>query len=119
MRSDHSSHSLTRIAAGTLVAIALLSGCGKKDAAPGAGGPGGGMPAPEVGVITTKYEPVALLTELPARAEPVRTAQVRARVDGVVLKRLFTEGSEVKQGQSLFQIDPAPYQALVFLQKGV
>jgi len=111
MRSDHSSHSLTRIAAGTLVAIALLSGCGKKDAAPGAGGPGGGMPAPEVGVITTRYEPVALLTELPARAEPVRTAQVRARVDGVVLKRLFTEGSEVKQGQSLFQIDPAPYQA--------
>ena len=110
MRSDHSSHSLTRIAAGTLVAIALLSGCGKKDA-PAAGAPGGGMPAPEVGVITTKYEPVALLTELPARAEPVRTAQVRARVDGVVLKRLFTEGSIVKQGQSLFQIDPAPYQA--------
>ncbi|RZA34132.1 MAG: efflux RND transporter periplasmic adaptor subunit [Lysobacteraceae bacterium] len=110
MRSDHSSLTLTRIAAGTLVAIALLSGCGKKDA-PAAGAPGGGMPAPEVGVITTKYEPVALLTELPARAEPVRTAQVRARVDGVVLKRLFTEGSEVKQGQSLFQIDPAPYQA--------
>ena len=69
------------------------------------------MPAPEVGVITTKFEPVALQTELPARAEPVRTAQVRARVNGVVLKRLFTEGSEVKQGQSLFQIDPAPYQA--------
>ena len=115
MRSDHSSHSptltLSRIAAGTLVAIALLSGCGKKDAAPAAGGPGGGMPAPEVGVITTKYESVALLTELPARAEPFRTSQVRARVDGVVLKRLFTEGSEVKQGQSLYQIDPAPYQA--------
>ncbi|MCC2956962.1 efflux RND transporter periplasmic adaptor subunit [Massilia sp. IC2-477] len=111
MRSDHSSLSLTRIAAGTLVALALLSGCGKKDAAPAAGGPGGGMPAPEVGVITTKYEPVALLTELPARAEPIRTSQVRARVDGVVLKRLFTEGSVVKQGQSLFQIDPAPYQA--------
>jgi membrane fusion protein (multidrug efflux system) len=111
MRSDHSSPSLTRIAAGTLVALALLSGCGKKDAAPAAGGPGGGMPAPEVGVITTKFEPVALLTELPARAEPVRTSQVRARVDGVVLKRLFTEGSIVKQGQSLFQIDPAPYQA--------
>ncbi|QOY93540.1 efflux RND transporter periplasmic adaptor subunit [Massilia sp. UMI-21] len=115
MRSDHSSLSptlsLSRVAAGTLVAIALLSGCGKKDAAPAAGGPGGGMPAPEVGVITTRYEPVALLTELPARAEPVRTSQVRARVDGVVLKRLFNEGSEVKQGQSLYQIDPAPYQA--------
>ncbi|MGH8853638.1 MAG: efflux RND transporter periplasmic adaptor subunit [Telluria sp.] len=108
MRSAHPSLSLTRIAAGTLVALALLSGCGKKDAAATAGG---GMPAPEVGVITTKFEPVALLTELPARAEPVRTAQVRARVNGVVLKRLFTEGSEVKQGQSLFQIDPAPYQA--------
>ncbi|MCA1245387.1 efflux RND transporter periplasmic adaptor subunit [Massilia sp. MS-15] len=114
MRSDPSSltrtPSLSRIAAGTLVALALLSGCGKKDGAPAAGA-GGAMPAPEVGVITTKYEPVALLTELPARAEPVRTSQVRARVDGVVLKRLFTEGSEVKQGQSLFQIDPAPYQA--------
>ena len=115
MRSDHSSLSptlsLSRIAAATLVAVTLLSACGKKDAAPAAGGPGGGMPAPEVGVITTKFEPVALQTELPARAEPVRTSQVRARVDGVVLKRLFTEGSEVKQGQSLFQIDPAPYQA--------
>ena len=110
MRSDHSSISLTRIAAATLVAVTLLSACGKKDA-PAAGGPGGGMPAPEVGVITTKFEPVALQTELPARTEPVRTSQVRARVDGVVLKRLFTEGSEVKQGQSLFQIDPAPYQA--------
>ncbi|MEH6435021.1 efflux RND transporter periplasmic adaptor subunit [Massilia sp. DD77] len=113
MRSAHSSSlSMTRIAAGTLAALVLLSACGKKDgAAPGAGGPGGQMPAPEVGVITTKFEPVALQTELPARVEPVRTAQVRARVNGVVLKRLFTEGSEVKQGQSLFQIDPAPYQA--------
>ena len=121
MRSHHATQSLppsrslplSRIAAATLVAVALLSACGKKDAAPAAGGPGGGMPAPEVGVITTKFESVALQTELPARAEPVRTAQVRARVNGVVLKRLFTEGSEVREGQSLFQIDPAPYQAQV------
>jgi membrane fusion protein, multidrug efflux system len=114
MRSAHSSTlSLTRIAAGTLIAVALLSACGKKDAAqagPGAAA-GAKMPAPEVGVITTKFETVALQTELPARAEPIRTAQVRARVNGVVLKRLFTEGGLVKQGQSLFQIDPAPYQA--------
>ena len=114
MRSAPSSTlSLTKIAATTLMAVALLSACGKKDAAQAGPGAGGKMPAPEVGVITTKFESVALQTELPARAEPVRTAQVRARVDGVVLKRLFTEGSEVKEGQSLFQIDPAPYQAQV------
>jgi membrane fusion protein (multidrug efflux system) len=98
----------------TLVALALLSACGSKDAGPAgaaAGGPGAKMPPPQVGVITTRFQPVALETELPARVEAVRVAQVRARVNGVVLKRLFTEGSVVKQGQSLFQIDPAPYQA--------
>jgi membrane fusion protein (multidrug efflux system) len=120
MRSAHSSISnLTgtpgrRIAACTLTALALLSACGKKDdAAAGAGAAGGKMPAPQVGVITTKFQQVALQTELPARVEAIRVAEVRARVNGVVLKRLFTEGSIVKQGQSLFQIDPAPYQAQV------
>src|SRR5574343_548669 len=54
---------------------------------------------------------VALQVELPGRVEALRTAQVRARVNGVVQKRLFTEGSLVKEGQPLFQIDPAPYQA--------
>lgn len=113
MRSAYSSPlSLSRLALCTLAALALLTACGSKDAA-APGGPGGKMPAPEVGVITTRFQPVALLTELPARVEPVRVAQVRARVNGVVLKRLFTEGSEVKQGQSLFQIDPQPYQALL------
>jgi membrane fusion protein (multidrug efflux system) len=112
MRSAHSSHlSLTRIAACTLMAVALLSACGKKDAAPAGAAAGAKMPPPEVGVITTTTQPVALQTELPARAEPVRVAQVRARVNGVVLKRNFTEGSLVKQGQSLYQIDPEPYQA--------
>ena len=110
MHSQPPAHpSKTRAAVAALALVALLSACGKKDAAgPGAGG---GMPPPEVGVIVTKLEPVALETELPGRVEPVRTAQVRARVNGVVLKRLFTEGSEVKAGQRLFQIDPAPYQA--------
>jgi membrane fusion protein (multidrug efflux system) len=102
---------LTRIAACTLMAVALLSACGKKDDAQAAPGAGGKMPPPEVGVVTAKFEPVALQTELPGRAEAVRVSQVRARVNGVVLKRLFTEGSEVKEGQSLYQIDPAPYQA--------
>jgi membrane fusion protein (multidrug efflux system) len=102
--------SKTRMAVCTLAALAALSACGAKDAA-APGGPGGNRPPPEVGVIVTKFEPVALQTELPGRVEPVRVAQVRARVNGVVLKRLFQEGSEVKAGQVLFQIDPAPYQA--------
>ena len=111
MRSSHSSTlSMTRIAACTLAALAALTACGPKDAAP-AGAAGANRPPPEVGVIVTKFEPVALQTELPARVEPIRVAQVRARVNGVVLKRLFQEGSEVKAGQVLFQIDPAPYQA--------
>ena len=112
MRSAHSSPlSLTRIAACTLMAVTLLSACGNKDAAQAGPGAGGKMPPPQVGVITTKFQPVALETELPARVEAIRVAEVRARVDGVVLKRTFAEGSIVKQGQSLYQIDPEPYQA--------
>jgi membrane fusion protein (multidrug efflux system) len=99
----------SRIACASLAALLLLSACGDKSAAaPGAGGP---RPPPEVGVVKAKLEPVVLQTDLPGRVEPVRVAQVRARVNGVVLKRLFTEGSEVTAGQSLFQIDPAPYAA--------
>jgi membrane fusion protein (multidrug efflux system) len=69
------------------------------------------MPPAQVGVVTVQPRSVALRNELPGRVEALRVAQVRARVNGVVLKRLFTEGSEVKAGQALFQIDPAPYQA--------
>jgi pyruvate/2-oxoglutarate dehydrogenase complex dihydrolipoamide acyltransferase (E2) component len=54
---------------------------------------------------------VDVTTELPGRLEAIRTAQVRARVTGVVKRRLFTEGSVVKAGQSLFEIDPVPYRA--------
>ena len=92
------------------VAIAaVLSGCSKQGGqAPAAGG---GMPPANVGVVTVAEQAVALQNELPGRVEALRTAQVRARVNGVVLKRLFAEGSEVKAGQALFQIDPAPYQA--------
>ncbi|WP_425334688.1 efflux RND transporter periplasmic adaptor subunit [Paucibacter sediminis] len=94
-----------------VVAVAAaLSACGGGDKAAGAGG--GGMPPPApVGVLKAELQAVALQTELPGRVEAQRTAQVRARVNGVVLKRLFTEGSEVKAGQPLFQIDPAPYLA--------
>ena len=91
----------------------LLAGCGAKDAAPGAGGAGApaGPPPATVGVVTVANEPVALQTELPGRVSALRVAQVRARVNGVVLKRLFREGSEVKAGQQLFQIDSAVYRA--------
>ena len=67
--------------------------------------------APEVGVVTIAPESVALTTELPGRIDPVRVAEVRARVTGIVLHREFIEGAEVKAGEVLFQIDPAPFQA--------
>jgi len=64
-----------------------------------------------VGVITIAQQSVALQTELPGRVSPIRVAQVRARVNGVVLQRLFKEGTHVHAGQLLFQIDAAPYRA--------
>lgn len=69
------------------------------------------MPPPEVGVVTVMSRTLPLPTELPGRIEASRVAQVRARVTGIVQKRLFAEGSDVKAGQALFQIDPAPYRA--------
>ncbi len=77
----------------------------------GAGGPGGGRQLPEVGVVTAQPGEVGLVTELPGRLEASRVAQVRARAAGIVLKRLFKEGSTVKAGQALFTIDSTPYQA--------
>ena len=98
----------------TLGAALLLAACGAKEGAPAAGGGGGrAMPPAEVAVVTVAPQAVALQTELPGRVSPVRVAQVRARVNGVVLKRLFQEGSEVKAGQALYQIDAASYQATV------
>jgi hypothetical protein len=65
------------------------------------------MPPPEVGVVTVTPSAVAVVNELPGRLEGVRTAEVRARVEGIVLSRNYTEGGEVKAGQVLFRIDPA------------
>jgi len=101
-------------AALVLAGALMLAACGAKDTPAGAGPGGGGMaPPPPVGVVTVAPQVVALQSELPGRVEPQRVAQVRSRVNGVVLKRQFTEGSEVKAGQPLFLIDPAPYQAAV------
>lgn len=91
--------------------LGMLAGCGKDKPAAPAGAPAGGMPPAQVGVITVQPQSVPVMSELPGRLEAVRTAQVRARVPGILQKRLFAEGSDVKAGQALFQIDPATYQA--------
>jgi membrane fusion protein (multidrug efflux system) len=72
---------------------------------------GGGPPPAEVGVVTATARAVPLTTELPGRLEASRVAQVRARAAGILLAREFREGSDVKPGQRLFRIDPAPYAA--------
>ncbi|CAB3731943.1 efflux RND transporter periplasmic adaptor subunit [Achromobacter denitrificans] len=98
-------------AVATLTASALtLAACGKKQEAPQAG-------KPQVTVVTLTTQPVSLTTELPGRTAPFRVAEVRPQVNGIVQKRLFTEGGEVKAGQQLYQIDPALYQASLDSQK--
>ncbi|MBU3724512.1 MAG: efflux RND transporter periplasmic adaptor subunit [Burkholderiaceae bacterium] len=77
----------------------------------GAGGPPGGLPTPEVEVIVTSAGSATITQELPGRLQAVRTAQVRARVEGIIEKRMFTEGSDVIEGTPLFRIDPRNYQA--------
>ena len=90
-----------------LAALLALAACGDK--AP----PSGPPPAPEVGVVVVAPRTLDVPTELPGRVEALRVAQVRARVTGIVQKRLFVEGTDVKEGQVLFQIDPAPYKAAI------
>ncbi|OAM88570.1 efflux transporter periplasmic adaptor subunit [Termitidicoccus mucosus] len=86
----------------------LLAGC--RQSAP-VGAPAG-HPL-EVGVVTLGTAPVAQTRELPGRTAAHRIAQVRARVNGIVQKRFFTEGADVREGELLYQIDPAPYQAVL------
>jgi membrane fusion protein (multidrug efflux system) len=83
-------------------AAVLLAACGPKQSAPP-------PQTPEVGVVTVQPTTVPVVTELPGRTSAFLVAQVRARVDGIVLHRDFTEGSQVKAGQRLYKIDPAPY----------
>ena len=89
----------------TLFLTALLGACGKKETKPPT------PPPVEVSVVTVAAERVNRTTELPGRINPMREAQVRARATGILMKRLFEEGSNVKEGQILFEIDPAPLQA--------
>lgn len=97
---------------GTLVFLAaagaaalFITGCGQTSAEKKPAGP------PEVAVVALKPERVLITTELTGRTAANRIADVRPQVSGIIQKRLFTEGSDVKAGQALFQIDPAPYKA--------
>ena len=111
------------VAAICVLLVVLVAGCGKGPGGgpggpggmggmPGMGGGGGGaMPPTEVGIVTLAPEKAVLTVELPGRVTPVRMAEVRARVTGILQKRLFEEGADVKADQVLFEIDPAPLQA--------
>ncbi|MEG0100824.1 MAG: efflux RND transporter periplasmic adaptor subunit [Citrobacter sp.] len=95
-----------------IISAALLAGCndqGETQAHP---------TEPQVTVHVVESAPLAVTTELPGRTSSFRIAEVRPQVSGIVLKRNFTEGSDVEAGQSLYQIDPATYQANYDSAKG-
>ncbi|MCP8467043.1 MexC family multidrug efflux RND transporter periplasmic adaptor subunit [Pseudomonas sp. ZM23] len=98
---------------GAVVAAITLAGCGpsgEQDAAAEIARP--------VDVVAVVTEPLVLTSELPGRIEPMRVAEVRARVAGIVLQKRFEEGADVKAGDLLFQIDPAPLKAAVSRAEG-
>ena len=105
---------------GFIVCAALLTGCDGQE------NPQQHAQAPQVSVHIVKSAPLAVTTELPGRTDAYRVAEVRPQVSGIILHRNFTEGSDVKAGESLYQIDPATYQAaddnakreLVYAQAG-
>ncbi len=104
-----------RLAPAALVLIvgltaSLLGACAKHGG--GQGGPGGpGQGPPEVGVVTLQVAPVTLTTNLAGRTSPYETSDVRPQVGGIIIARPFTEGANVRAGQVLYRIDPAPYRA--------
>ena len=96
------------ICAGAAILALLLAGCGEQQKSARAQGP---VAVPKTTVTTLAPQRVEIVSELPGRTAPYRVAEVRPQVTGVVLKRLFTEGSEVRADQQLYQINPASYQA--------
>ncbi|MFN1128212.1 efflux RND transporter periplasmic adaptor subunit [Lelliottia nimipressuralis] len=97
---------------GFIVCSALLAGCDGSDNAQQ------GAQVPQVTVFVVKSAPLAVTTELPGRTDAFRVAEVRPQVSGIILRRNFVEGSDVKAGDSLYQIDPASYQAAYDNAKG-
>lgn len=106
------SNSRLALLGAAIVSMSLLAGCGEKPQARK-------MPPTMVSTITVAPERLGIVNELPGRLEANRVAQVRARVPGIVLKRTFREGSEVKKGQVLFRIDPAQYAAALASEKAM
>jgi membrane fusion protein (multidrug efflux system) len=92
-----------------VLSLLAAAGCSKKQGADGAAG--GQMPPPEVGVVTLQPATIPLQRDLVGRLSAFRSADVRARVPGVLQRRVYEEGSDVRKGEVLFLIDPAPLQA--------
>lgn len=95
-----------RIAA--VIACLLLASCGESTSS---AHPAASPPAPEVSIISLRSAPLQLSTVLPGRTKPNVVAEVRPQVGGILLKRTFREGTDVKMGEVLYEIDPAPYRA--------
>ena len=94
---------MLRIIPVMIAAAAVLTACGQPQQRP--------QMAPPAGFVVVKEQPVQLIAELPGRTNPTAVSDVRPQVNGIIKARLFVEGSTVKVGQPLYQIDPAPYQA--------
>ena len=94
------------VALTALAGLLLVGGCQS-----GQGRQAAPAPVPEVATVKVSTESVALTTELPGRTSAYLVAEIRPQVNGIIQKRLFTEGSHVRAGQVLYQIDPAPFQA--------
>jgi membrane fusion protein (multidrug efflux system) len=89
----------------SFILVLLIASCSKPKPVP--------PPPPEVTVVTVAPRAVVLTTELPGRTAPFLIAEIRPQVNGLIQKRLFIEGSDVRAGQELYQIDPAPFQAML------
>ena len=99
------SHARVSLLSSLIISAVLLTGCdnsGNQQAQP---------QAPQVSVHVVHSEPLSVTTELPGRTSAFRVAEVRPQVSGIILKRNFVEGSDIKAGESLYQIDPATYRA--------
>ena len=105
MRTKRDAATLTGALA--LAASLVLSAC---DQTPPPPPPKGAVP---VGVVTVETQKISVTSELPGRTMPFKIAEVRPQINGIVLQRLFREGADVKAGETLYQIDPAVYRAVL------